>query len=269
MSQSRFTFPTSPAPLLSGAVACLLLAPVCARAADHIVYLSDGSFDPKSLTIAVGDTVTFKSFGNTSPHNVHADDDSFRCSSHCRGDGSGANGDPARDWSATVAFNAPGVVGYRCDPHYQYGMVGSITVQAASAQNITAGLSGNWSDPSPNQGGHGLQIEVLPNNGILAIWFVFNPDGNGQAWIYTQGSYDPGSNTVAIPAYLESGGAFPPDFDASKLTVTPWGTLTLTFASCSSGTLAFAASNAAKAAGYGDVTFPIRRVTSISSLACP
>ena len=256
----------------SAALALLLFAAATCSAADHTVFVTDGAFDPKALTIDPGDTVTFKSLGNTAAHNVHANDDSFRCSKGCRGDGSGASGDPAKEWSATVSFNTPGAhVPYQCDPHAALGMVGSITVgnSVASAQNIVPGLSGNWYNPSANQGGHGFQIEILPGNGILAIWFVFNPAGTAQNWIYSQGAYDPASNTVNVPAFLEQGGAFPPNFDASKLSAPAWGSLQFTFSDCNNGTVAWKSNAASAAAGYGDVTFPIQRLTAIAGTTCP
>ena len=42
-------------------------------------------FDPPDVTINVGDTVTFTNLGGVAiSHNVHADDDSFRCANGCR-----------------------------------------------------------------------------------------------------------------------------------------------------------------------------------------
>jgi len=249
----------------------LSLAASTTLASDHVVFVSDGSFEPKDLTIAPGDTVTFKSFGNAALHNVHAYDDSFRCAKGCRGDGS-ATGDPAKDWSDTITFNTPGAyIPYKCDPHESFGMVGSITVSntVATAQNIVPGISGNWYNPTANQGGHGFQVEILPGNGILAIWFVFNPAGTAQNWIYSQGGYDPASNTVTVPAFLEQGGAFPPNFDSTKLSAPAWGSLQFTFTDCNNGTVAWKSNATSAAAGYGDVTFPIQRLTSIAGTSCP
>jgi hypothetical protein len=134
---------------------------------------------------------------------------------------------------------------------------------------IGGGISGNWFDPSTNQGGHGFQIEVLPNNGMLVIWFVFNPAGTAQNWIYMQGGYGNGSNTVTLPAFLEQGGRFPPNFDSRNVAATPWGSLTLTFADCDNGTAVWAPNAQAAAAGYAAVTFPVRRLTSLAGTTCP
>jgi hypothetical protein len=142
------------------------------------------------------------------------------------------------------------------------------TQPAASPVSITIrpGISGNWDDPTVGQAGHGFQFEILPNNGILVIWFVFTPDGTGQTWLYSQGSYDPASNTVTLPAYLSVGQKFPPNYNVSDRHLTQWGTLTFTFTDCNRGT----ASWTSTAAGYPPSgSFPIARVTSIAGTICP
>ena len=246
----------------------MLVALPCA-AADHVVYIYDFGYDPKLLTIAVNDTVTFKTLGNLAPHNAHADNDSFRCAIGCRGT-AGATGDPSKqNYSSTLAFTKKGVTPYHCDVHIE--MVGSITVNdvVATAPPISGGFSGNWWNPTANQGGHGFQIEILPDYGMLAIWFVFNPGGTGQNWIYSQGTYNPTSSTTTLPAFLEQGGAFPPNFDGSKVTAPAWGSLQFTFSDCNNGTVNWKSNAASAAAGYIDVSFPIQRLTSIAGTTCP
>jgi hypothetical protein len=104
---------------------------------------------------------------------------------------------------------------------------------------------------------------------MLAIWFVFNPAGTQQNWIYSQGGYDPTSNDVVLPAFLEVGGAFPPNFDSSKLDPKAWGALEFKFSDCNSGTAEYTPNEAAVNAGYGHVTFPIQRLSSIAGVTCP
>jgi len=142
------------------------------------------------------------------------------------------------------------------------------THPAANPSSITIrpGISGNWDDPTVGQEGHGFQFEILPGNGILAIWFVFTPDGTGQTWLYSQGSYDPASNTVTLPTYISVGAKFPPNYKVSDRHLTQWGTLTFTFTDCNHGT----ASWTSTAAGYPATgSFPIARVTSIAGTTCP
>jgi plastocyanin len=244
--------------------ALLLLFALPCAAADHLVFVFDGGYDPPALTIAPGDTVTWKATGNAAPHNVHADDDSFRCATTC----SGTGGDPKKEWTITVPFTNVGKTFYHCDEHPV--MIGSITVNAVAATTpVGPGFSGNWYDPTPNKGGHGFQIEILPNNGMLAIWFVFNPAGSAQNWIYSQGIYDPTSSTATLPAFLEQGGSFPPNFDATKLNVTEWGTLQFNFTDCNNGSVSWKSNAASAAAGYADTSFPIQRLTSIAGMTCP
>jgi len=170
---------------------------------------------------------------------------------------------PAGDLANVDLDGAPRIVGSAVD-------LGAYENSSPVAgPRIGPGFSGNWSDPTPGQEGHGFQIEVLPDHGMLVIWFVFNPAGTAQTWIYTQGSYDPSSSSVTLAATLETGGRFPPNFNSSTLTRTPWGLLTLTFTDCNNGTAAWASNAASGAAGYGDVSFPIRRVTGIAGTSCP
>ena len=230
------------------------------------------AFSPSEVTINVGDTVTFNNLGGVNvAHNVVADDGSFRCANGC--DATGGNGTPAsNEWTASVTFTKAGVFTYHCANHMNMGMTGKITVNsvAAAGQNIVGGISGNWFNPTANQGGHGFQIEVQPNNAILVIWFVFNPGGTAQNWLYMQGNYDPTKNTVSLGAVLEQGGAFPPHFDATKLSAPAWGTLTLTFTDCNNGTAQWTSNGTSAAAGYGDIAaFPITRLTTLAGTSCP
>src|SRR5215469_8946656 len=57
------------------------------------------AFSPSQLTITAGDSVTFQNLGGAA-HNVHADDNSFRCANGC--DGQGGDGTPSSaNWSFT------------------------------------------------------------------------------------------------------------------------------------------------------------------------
>jgi plastocyanin len=76
---------------------------------------ADVCFYPTPLAIQVGDNVTFYVYNSntfTGPHNVVADDGSFRCASGC--DGEGGDGSPREfpQWSFTRSFNTPGIVAY-------------------------------------------------------------------------------------------------------------------------------------------------------------
>jgi plastocyanin len=237
-------------------------------AVDHVVTANPNlTFSPANLTIDVGDTVTFKNAGGFHNAVTSNGSDSFRCAAGC--DGHGGNGAPSgSSWSATVPFNVAGTFGFHCEIHVSDGMVGTITVKAAPPPPppliaIGGYMSGNWFNPA--QGGHGFQIEAATNNDIIAIWFVYTPDGSGQNWIYAQGTYDSTKNTVTLPAVLLSGAKFPPNFKSSDVTQTPWGTLTFTFSDCNNGTASWNSS----VNGYGQGTLAITRLTQIDGTTCP
>lgn len=119
---------------------CLLLCSLfalapAAHAATSIVNVGGAnlSFSPQTITINVGDTVTFINKGGF--HNAVADDGSFRCARGCDSDGMGGNGNASSsNWIASVTFAKPGTVGYYCEIHGQpgAGMYGTINVQGAA-----------------------------------------------------------------------------------------------------------------------------------------
>jgi len=243
------------------------------------------AFSPTPLTITAGDSVTFQNLGGAA-HNVHAADNSFRCANGC--DGQGGNGNlSSANWSFTLTFNTPGTINYYCDNHVSMGMTGSIVVNAAAATiNLGGYMSGNWYNPS--QGGHGFQLEFTnaatggTTFDMLAIWFVYTPvastanDGSGQNWIYAEGSYDTTKNTVTLPAILQTGARFPPNFnsaDLRRIGTGPnppnlWGTLTFTFTDCNNGTVSWHSD----VPGYNnanDTPLPIQRLTQIAGTTCP
>ena len=242
-------------------------------------------FQPAQMTINVGDTVTFVNLGGAA-HNVHADDNSFRCANGCDNDGAGGNGAPsAANWSAAVTFTHAGVVNYHCDVHGGMGMTGSITVNAVSSGIGLGGyMSGNWYNPS--QGGHGFQLEFTNHvnasgkSDMVAIWFVYAPsgssanDGSGQNWIYAEGDYDSSSSTVTLPAILLTGAKFPPNFTGADVrrvssdASTTWGTLTFAFTDCNNGSVSWHSS----VPGYNnanDTPLAITRLTQIAGTTCP
>jgi hypothetical protein len=126
---------------------------------------------------------------------------------------------------------------------------------------VGPGISGNWYNR--DQSGHGFVIEMLPNGGMLADWYVFAPEG-GATWIIAQGSAD--GDTAVLDAYQKvgSGGRFPPDFDASRLENRFWGTITFTFDDCNNGV----ASWESVVPGYSNGSMAITRLTMPAGLSC-
>ena len=55
-----------------------------------------------------------------------------------------------------------------------------------SAGTIGPAFTGSWYDPT--QSGHGLMLEVLPDNHLLALWFAFNPAGDSASLVRRRGN---------------------------------------------------------------------------------
>jgi plastocyanin len=131
--------------LVAGLVTAALVAGFPASAADTtIAAMSAGySWNPKNVTIQVGDTVTWTTDG-VLPHNVCVQKpgttgttcDEFR------------NGDPRTSWSSYTnshTFTTPGTYNFYCETHKSFGMVGTITVGGASTGTGT----GTSTTPQP------------------------------------------------------------------------------------------------------------------------
>ena len=262
--------------------AAALLVFSSASCADNttVTVLGSMAFTPTTVNINAGDTVTFKYAGGGLPHNVVADDNSFRCATSCSGNGGNVS---TAAWTAVVPFTKAGTFRYYCELHGGpggVGMSGTVIVHAATTPSINLGgyLSGNWYNP--DQGGHGFQLEFTKDAGLLAIWFVYTPDGTGQSWIYGQGAYDTTKNSVTVPAVIFSGANFPSQklpfnqADVKQLGGDLWGNLTFTFTDCNHGTVAWQ-TNAANAtvgqAGYTSSATPLAltRLTQIDGTSCP
>jgi plastocyanin len=104
--------------------ATLLLVLTCAPA--HAANFDVGTtgqnrFSPASVTVSVGDTVTWANQDSVHYHNVHFDDGSFEMPM-----------DPIDGmWSVYKTFTTPGTFTYYCEAHQDVGMTGTVVVNAA------------------------------------------------------------------------------------------------------------------------------------------
>jgi hypothetical protein len=136
--------------------------------------------------------------------------------------------------------------------------VASATLAQAA---LPPGLSGSWYNPA--QPGHGLTVEVLDQERVLAGWYVFDPAGK-PVNLYLEGEIQ--GATVRSKAYVARGMRFG-SFNPSEHRVQHWGTVTVVFTSCDSATLTWNA-NGAAGQGYGSGSMPLSRLTGISHVDC-
>jgi len=102
------------------AAALALFGSAPAWAATHSVVLQDIQFKPPTITIDVGDTVTWTHQDGTTPHTVTADDGSFDHSM------------PSTGSTFSHAYDHPGTFRYYCKIHGGpggQGMSGVVTVR--------------------------------------------------------------------------------------------------------------------------------------------
>lgn len=160
-------------------------------------YYTTPLFSPKTLTIQVGDTVTFTNPGidnGGGMHNVDTDDMSFRCSASC----SPPNNTPdANPWSFSRTFTQAGTVRFYCDMHGGpggVGMSGVITVQAPAGE--PGALAFGASSYSVASGGNATITVTRTGgtSGAVSVGFA-TKDGSAKAGT----DYDSASGTLDWP----------------------------------------------------------------------
>src|SRR4029079_11569366 len=150
------------------AIAVLLLAFASAAGAITVDVEVGGpnglAFSPKNVTIHAGDTVRWTNLGGV--HNVHADDNSFRCSNNCTN-----NNDVSGNlWVATHTFNAAGTFLYYCDQHGNpgggaFGMNGQVSVLPSGPQAQPRTLSFSPATYSIAESGGNVTVRVSRTGG--------------------------------------------------------------------------------------------------------
>jgi plastocyanin len=103
---------------LGGGIVGAALLGGTALAADQSVAISGFSYSPASVTISVGDTVTWTN-SDAQAHTATADDSTWNTGTISGSGGTGA-----------VTFSTAGSFPYHCSIHSQ--MTGTVTVQAAA-----------------------------------------------------------------------------------------------------------------------------------------
>lgn len=264
--------------LLVATPCILLLIPIVAPAEIHNVSVRDTFFSPNDLVIQPGDTVIWtdtESLGEcdydpcpTPPiHSVKADDNSF------------SSGPPADGWTFQRVFNQQGEVLYHCEAHSSPGqdinayMNGRITVQEESVTGfeISPGLNDAWYNPATD--GQGFLITVFPDiKQMFVAWFTYDTQRPsegvgailgepGHRWLTAQGPYD--GDTASLTLYLTQGGVFDAAEPAPEINLAGEGTLTIQFADCSEGLLAYEITSIGQS---GEI--PIQRIVSDNISTC-
>ncbi|MEE4329881.1 MAG: hypothetical protein V2J10_03380, partial [Wenzhouxiangella sp.] len=139
------------------------------------------------------------------------------------------------------------------------GMLSIASVAAAQDGLITGGFTGNWFNADTS--GQGFQLQVLPGGSAVALWFTYDADGN-QVWLI--GNNDIDGNRLELEMTRPVGARFGDDFDSDDVQLQPFGTITLTFDDCNSGTVAWQSDDPQ----FGSGSMPIERLTNSAGVSC-
>jgi trimeric autotransporter adhesin len=118
--------------------------------------------------------------------------------------------------------------------------------------------SGAWYDPA--QDGHGLQMELLPGNRLLAFWYTFDPAGH-PAYFLGDGAFD--GHSATLNNLRPVGSFFPPNFNPAQLDLQSFGSMTIRFDSCAEGLVSFNLPQ-----GFGQGSMRLARLTQPLGVAC-
>jgi hypothetical protein len=130
---------------------------------------------------------------------------------------------------------------------------------ARSAQGLRS-KSGAWYVPA--RSGEGWLLEELPGDRVSIYWFTFDPQGN-QAFVTGVGQRN--GNTMTFgELYRTRGTRFGDAFDASKVELLPWGTLTMRFENCARVTVDYNS----PVAGFGAGALRAERLTALAGAPC-
>ncbi len=141
----------------------------------------------------------------------------------------------------------------------------ALVTQAGISSPIPANLvrsnkSGQWFNPE--QSGHGLQLEILPDNRAVLTWYTYDETG-AQKWLLGTGDY--AEDQIVFDVIVTENGQVPQNFDAEAVEVIPWGQFTITFNDCNNAEFSWdPLDSQPEQAG----SLSVQRLTTLEGLAC-
>ena len=180
---------------------------------NHTVQTSGMAFSPDSITINLGDTVTFINTGGN--HNVNGTTATFPSNPASFGNSLGSG------WTFTHVFTVAGTYDYQCDPHAGMGMIGKVIVSAPACpaeddtliltiSPVATVFAGN--DTSICEGGD-LQLQATLGGAASTLLWTTSGDGSftnpaDPNAIYTPGAGDIANGSATITATTNAPSAF-------------------------------------------------------------
>ena len=154
----------------------------------YVVNTVGNTFSSDSLTINIGDTVTFNSAAGS--HNVNATLVTFP--NNPEGFGNGVTSAP---WSFQWIFSLDGTYDYQCDPHAGLGMIGIIIVNPIPLAGCTDTLALNFDSLATIDDGS-CTYPLPPNDNLF-----FSEYGEGSSNNKYFEIYNPTNDTIDLTNY--------------------------------------------------------------------
>ena len=138
--------------------------------------------------------------------------------------------------------------------------VAGLDLSALQGFSIVPGHSGLWYDP--NKLGHGVTIEILDDNRIVAIWYTYDAEGN-PAWLLGVGTFTETQASLEV-TYIQQG-AFPPSLIPDDAAVDTWGSFQIEFIDCSTISFSWAPD---VALNLESGTMQLKQLSRVAGLTC-
>lgn len=147
-------------------------------------------------------------------------------------------------------------------PHVKRQAMLSLVAAACMCEPVLAklppGISGPWFNSA--QSGHGLSVDLVAPDRAVVFWYAYDNDGNPMT-LYIEGRVQ-GRQIDGI-AYAPRGMRFG-QFNPADLQLPEWGRVTLSFDSCSSGSLSWDANSSE----FVDGAISIEKLAQLDGLQC-
>lgn len=165
-----FTFRKEKFFALAALIACLLFAQNL-EAKVYTVAVSNYKFEPKELTIQVGDTVVWNN--PDGHHNVNGTKATYPANPESFGNA------VAMSWTYRYIFKTAGTYDYQCDPHTAFGMFGKVIVKEKASTVVQIAQSSDGPVRLyPNPARNFVDVVVPVSLGAAKTLRVYSIAGN-------------------------------------------------------------------------------------------
>jgi hypothetical protein len=127
---------------------------------------------------------------------------------------------------------------------------------------LQPGVSGAWIAGASGQGIFVNIARVNDQPNFVVTWYAYQ---NGeQIWLVGAQPFEYGIETLNIPMTITTGTGWDTDFIESDVVRTQWGTVTIDFTDCSTGTMQYSSNDTS----YGNGSVELTRLTTTDGLSC-